>query len=154
MFHAERNCQIACWNVLAFGPLSPQSLPLTSVLRMMQERNIEVLAVSESHWTGQGVTKIGSYTILHSGSPSTQVHGMVIILSPKVASSWETAGSVFLPVSERIIGIRMKTHLGFATIVAVYAPMNPSMLLLMPEHPLMLFMMLYTPHYPLLLAVI
>ena len=85
-----------------------------------------MLAVSESRWTGQGVTKIGSYTILHSGSSSAQVHGVAIILSPKAASSWETAGSVFLPVSERIIRIRMKTHLGFATIVAVYAPVNPT----------------------------
>ena len=123
LFHAKRNCRIACWNVLTLGPLSPQSLPLTSVLRTMQERNIGVLAVSESRWTGQGVTKIGSYTILHSGSSST--HGVAIILSPKAASSWETGGSVFLPVSECIIRIRMKTHLGFATIVAVYAPVNP-----------------------------
>ena len=50
---------------------------------------------------------------------------MAIILSPKAASSWEAAGSVFLPVSEHIIRIRMKTHLGFATIVVVYAPVNP-----------------------------
>ena len=40
LFHAKCNCRIACWNVLTLGPLSPQSLPLTSVLRTMQERNI------------------------------------------------------------------------------------------------------------------
>ena len=76
------------------GPLSPQRLPLTSVLRTIQERNIEVLAVSESHWIGQGVTKIGSYTILHSSTPSTSVHGVALILSPKADFSWEFAGSV------------------------------------------------------------
>ena len=92
----------------------------------MQERNIEVLAVSESRWTGQGVTKFGSYTILHSGTPLTQVHGVALILSPKAASLWETAGSVFIPVSERIIRIRVKTHFGFATIIAIYAPVNPT----------------------------
>lgn len=91
LFHAKCNCRIACWNVLTLGPLSPQSLPLTSVLRTMQQRNIEVLAVSESRWTGQGVTKIGFYTILHSGSSSAQVHGVAIILSPKAVSSWEAA---------------------------------------------------------------
>ena len=92
----------------------------------MQERNIAVLAVSESHWMGQGVTKIGSYTILHSGTSSTQVHGVALVLSPKAASSWEAAGSVFIPVSERIIRIRVKTHFGFATIIAIYAPVNPT----------------------------
>ena len=75
---------------------------------------------------GQGVTKIGSYTILHSGTSSTQVHGVALVLSPKAASSWEAAGSVFIPVSERIIRIRVKTHFGFATIIAIYAPVNPT----------------------------
>ena len=83
LFHAKRNCRIACWNVRTLGPLSPQSLPLTSVLRTMQERNIEVLAVYEYRWTGQGVTKIGSYTILHSGTPSRQVHGVALSSAPK-----------------------------------------------------------------------
>ena len=75
---------------------------------------------------GQGVTKIGSYTILHSGTSSTQVHGVALVLSPKAASSWEAAGSVFIPVSKRIIRIRVKTHFGFATIIAIYAPVNPT----------------------------
>ena len=49
-----------------------------------------------------------------------------LVLSPKAASSWEAAGSVFIPVSERIIRIRVKTHFGFATIIAIYAPVNPT----------------------------
>ena len=85
-----------------------------------------MLAVSESRWTGQGVTKFGSYTILHSGTPSTQVHGIALILSLKAASSWEAASSVFLSVSKRIIRIHVKTHFGFATIIATYVPVNPS----------------------------
>ena len=32
---------------------------------------------------------------------------------------------MFLPISEHIIRIRVKTHLGYATIIAVYAPVNP-----------------------------
>ena len=55
-----------------------------------------------------------------------QVHGVALLLSPKAASSWEAAGSVFLPVSERIIRIRVKTQFGFATIIAVYALVNPT----------------------------
>lgn len=84
------------------------------------------MAVSESCWTGQGVSKIGSYNILHSGTTSAHVHGVAVILSPRAAPSWEAAGSVFLPVSERIIRTQVKVHLGYATIIAVYAPVNPS----------------------------
>ena len=51
---------------------------------------------------------------------------MALILSPKPASSWETAGSVFLPFSDRIIRIHVKTHFGSTTIIAVYAPVNPT----------------------------
>ena len=43
----------------------------------MKEKNIEVLVVSESCWTGHEVTKIGSHTILHSGTSLTHVHGVV-----------------------------------------------------------------------------
>ena len=94
LFHAKRCTRIACWNVRTLGSLSQQSLPLMSALRTMKEKNIEVLAVSESRWTGHGVTKIGSHTILHSGTTSTHVHDVAIILSPRAAASWEAAGSV------------------------------------------------------------
>ena len=83
-----------------------------------------MLAVSESRWTGQGVTRLVPTPFF----TSTQVHGVALILSPKAASSWEAAGSVFIPVSERIIRIRVKTHFGFATIIAIYAPVNPTIM--------------------------
>ena len=125
LFHAKSSTRIACWNVHTLGPLSQQSLPLMSALRTMKEKNIEVLVVSESCWTGHEVTKIGSLTILHSGTSLTHVHGLAIILSPRAAAFREAAGSVFLPISERIIRIWVKMHLGYATIIAVYAPVNP-----------------------------
>ena len=40
--------------------------------------------------------------------------------------SWEAAGSVFHPVSDRIIRIRLKCHLSYVTVVVIYAPTNPS----------------------------
>ena len=86
----------------------------------MLDWNIEVLAVSESCWTGNGVIKIESHTILYSGISLTHVHGEAIILSPNAAASWEPAGSgVFLPISECFIRIRVGTHLGYATITAI-----------------------------------
>ena len=77
-------------------------------------KNIEVLAVSKSRWTGQRVAKIGSYTIFHSSTPSMQVHGVASILSLKAASACEAAGSVL-----HRFRISVKTHFGFATIITV-----------------------------------
>ena len=90
----------------------------------MKEKNIELMALSESRWTGQGVSKIRSYTILHSGTESQHTHGVAFILSPR--ASWEKAVCVFDAVSERIASIRVKLHFSFATIIAVYAPTNPT----------------------------
>lgn len=92
----------------------------------MVEKRIDLLALSESRWTGNGRTRIQSTTIFHSGTSSSHMHGVAIALSPRAHSSWEAAGSVFSPVSESILSIRLKTHLAFATIIAVYAPTNPT----------------------------
>jgi hypothetical protein len=92
----------------------------------MRETKIEVLALSESRWPGQGMTKIDSCTIFHSGSASSHVHGVGIVLSQRAYGSWEAAGSHFVAVSERIISIWVKVHFAIATIFTVYAPTNPS----------------------------
>ena len=116
LFHAKSSTRIACWNVHTLGSLSQQSLPLMSALRTMKEKNIEVLAVSVSRGLVMESLKL---------APTPFFTHVAIILSPRAAASWEAAGSVFLPISERIIRIRVKTHLGYATIIAVYAPVNP-----------------------------
>ena len=124
LFHTKCNTRIACWNVRSIGTLSDQSEKLQSVLRTMKEKRIELL--SESRWTGQGVSKIRAHTILHSVSESQHVHGVAFVLSPLAQASWEAAGCVFDAVSERIVRIRVKLHLSFATIIAVYTPTNPT----------------------------
>ena len=68
---------------------------------------------------------IRSSTILYTGH-SNGVHGVAIALSPSACYSWEAAGTVFHPVSERIIRIRLKCHLSYFTVVAIYVPTNPS----------------------------
>ena len=92
----------------------------------MEEKQIDLLALSKSRRPGQGVSRIRSTTILHSGFSSTHIHGVAIVLSPQAQASWEAAGCVFIPTSERILSIRLKIHLGFATAIAVYAPTNPT----------------------------
>ena len=87
LFHAKCNTRIACWNVRSIGTLSDQSEKLQSVLRTMKEKRIELLALSESRWTGQGVSKIRAHIILHSGSESQHVHGVAFVLSPLARAS-------------------------------------------------------------------
>ena len=79
-FHAKSKTRIACWNVRCLGSLSDQCAPLQNVLATMKERNIDLLALSESRWPGSGICNVRSRTILHSGTPSSHVHGMYMVL--------------------------------------------------------------------------
>ena len=99
LIHAKTRTRIACWNVRTLGSLSDQSAQLLAAIRTMNEKCIELLALSETLWTGHAVTKIRSTAIIHSGSSSSRIHGVAIALSLCACFAWETAGSVFYPVS-------------------------------------------------------
>ena len=60
--------------------------------------------------------------ILHSGHTVRHVHGVEVVFSRRATQSWEEAGSVFYPVSARILRTHVKLHMGYATIIAVYVP--------------------------------
>ena len=49
------------------------------------------MIVSESHWTGHGVTKIGFYTIVLSGTASTCAMKPLWSTLYMAAASWEIA---------------------------------------------------------------
>ena len=98
--HTKSKTRLACWNVQSVGALSTQSFKLQNVIQTMSHKNIDLLALSESRWQGHGINQIQSCTILHSGSDSSNTHGVAIVLSPHMRSSWEAAGSVFKPISD------------------------------------------------------
>ena len=123
--HAKGKTRLACWNVQSAGSLSVQSFKLREIIRTMSDKSIDLLALSESRWQGHGITQMQSCTILHSGSDSSHSHGVAIVLSPCARSAWEAAGSVFKPINDRIMYIRLKSHLSYITVVAIYAPTNP-----------------------------
>ena len=75
---------------------------------------------------GNEISAICNSTILHSGTPSSHIHGVAVILSPRAKAAWEAAGCEFQPVSERILKLRPKCHMSYMTVVAVYAPTNLS----------------------------
>ena len=125
-FHAKSKTRIGCWNVCSLGSLCDQSAQLCSVIDTMKTTKIDLLALSECCLPGNRVTTIRGTTILHSGTASSHIHGVAILLSPRARVAWEAAGSVFQPASERIMKIRLKCHLSYMTVLSVYAPTNPS----------------------------
>ena len=105
--YTKSRARIACWNVQMLGTLSDQSTQCLAAIKTMNEKKIDLLALSETRWPGHGIAKVRSTTILHSGTPDSHVqvvHGVAIALSTAAVSSWEAANS---------IQIRLKTHMSF-----------------------------------------
>ena len=88
------------------------------------EEKIELMALSETRWTGQGVERMKDKIFPYSGTEKERNYGVAIALSSHTHHSREKAGSVFYPVSECILGTRIKTHFSYASIIAVYAGPN------------------------------
>ena len=101
--------RLACWNVQSAGSLSAQSFKLQQIIETMTNKNIDLLALSQLHWQGHGITQVQSCTILYSGSESSHSRGVAIVLSPHACCSWEAAGSVFKPINNRIVYICLKS---------------------------------------------
>ena len=60
-------------------------------------------------------------TILHSGTVSSHIHGVAILLSPRARAAWEATDSVFQPVydCELIIKIPLKCHRSYLTFLSI-----------------------------------
>ena len=85
--HAKPRTRIGCWNVRSLGSLSDQSAHLLSVIDIMKSKSIDLLALSESRWPGNGISAIRSTTVLHSSTPSSHLHGVAILPSPLARSA-------------------------------------------------------------------
>ena len=57
-FHTKSRTRIGCWNVRSLGSLCDQSAQLCSVIDTMKSKNVDLLALSECHWPGNGVNTI------------------------------------------------------------------------------------------------
>ena len=126
LIHAKSSTRIGCWNVRTLGSLSDQSIQLRSVIDTMKSKHMDLLALSESRWPGNGITNVQGTTILYSGTASSHLHGVAILLSPRAKAAWEAAGNEFQSVSERILIICLKCHLSYMSVISVYAPTNPT----------------------------
>ena len=128
LFMSKGRIRVGCWNVRSLGNPSKQNGRLMDVLRTMKKKKIEVLALSEVRWPGHGVAQVEDAMIAHSGmaisSRQFHRHGVAVVFSERAAAAWREARSVFDPMSDRMLKVRMKLHTGSVSIIAVYAPTN------------------------------
>ena len=124
----SHSIRIGCWNVRSLGNPTRQNGRLREVLHTMKEKSIDVLALSEVRWPGHGISRLDGSTIMFSGMAPEDRHnrrrGVAVVFSERATSAWQTAHSKFVPVSERILRTRLKSHTGFLSLIAVYAPTN------------------------------
>ena len=76
-----------------------------------------------------GVKLVSDYTMIYSGAPNDKktrkAHGVAICLNPIATKVWKDSGSEWVPISERIIKIRLYCAPIHITVIAVYSPINP-----------------------------
>ena len=77
-----------------------------------------------------GIKLVGDYTMIYSGAPydrkTRKAHGVAICLNPIATKVWKDSGSEWVPISERIIKIRLYCAPIHITVIAVYSPINPT----------------------------
>ena len=115
----KHNIRVGCWNVRSLGNPTWQNTRLRAVI------------ISEVRWPGHGVSQIGKSVIAYSGlaeeEPQPHRRCVAMVMSESAASAWRFAGSLVDPVSKRILRLRLKSHTGFLSLIAVYALTNEPM---------------------------
>ena len=116
LVHPKNVMKIGNWNMRTLY----QSGNIAQASREMKKRGIEIMGISETHWTGQGkVVLEGGDTIIYSGREDDNHRGGVGILMTRFAArsliDWT-------PISERIITARFYSKHVKMMIVHVYAP--------------------------------
>ena len=94
--------------------------PFTVIKTVHAVHQIITITLHDTHINSSNNTSTVTVTVHYT------THGVAILLSHRARAAWEAAGSVFQPVSERSMKIRLKCHLSYMTVLSVYAPTNPS----------------------------
>ncbi|CAF4163850.1 unnamed protein product [Rotaria sp. Silwood2] len=73
---------------------------------------------------------MNGYTFIHSGAVgkerSRAAHGAAVCLDPKASRAWRNSGSIWNSGNSGIVTVRIKCQPIPITVIAVYAPVNPS----------------------------
>ena len=100
-------------------------------MKQLSRYNIQVAALCETGIYDTGVKTIcDEWTMIYSGMPNQSktraAHGVAVCLNRTAATTWKNSGAEWEPVSERILRIRIHCSPINVTLIAVYAPVNPS----------------------------
>ena len=120
LVHPRRDMKIGNWNVRTLH----RTGNVAQVAREMGKRGIDIIGISETHWTDQGRVQLaGGETIIYSGRDDN-IHraGVGILMSREAAESLIE----WTPISERIIQARYHSKHIKLTIIHVYAPTEDS----------------------------
>ena len=116
LLHPKNVTKIGNWNVRTLY----QSGNIAQATREMVKRDIDVMGISETHWTGQGKLQLpGGEIIIYSGREDDIHRGGVGILMSKSATR---ALMDWTPINERIIQARYHSKHIKLTMVHIYAP--------------------------------
>ena len=100
-------------------------------MKQLTKYNIQIAALSETGMYGSGVkTVCDEWNMIYSGMPNLNktraAQGVAVCLNRTVTNAWTNSDSEWEPVSERILRIRIHCSPISVTLIAVYAPVNPS----------------------------
>jgi len=76
--------------------------------------------VTETRLTGNGLSRIGDHTVIHSGADQEHSNGVALILDKRLSNSLES----WEAVSARILTARLLHKHGHNTVITVYAPLE------------------------------
>ncbi|CAJ1053313.1 putative craniofacial development protein 2-like [Xyrichtys novacula] len=114
--HPKNIMKIGNWNVRTLNA----SGNITLAAREMTKKGMDILGISETHWTGQGKVELaGGETIIYSGRDDENHRQGVGILMSKTAAR---ALIDWTPVNERIRLARYHSQHIKLTIIHIYAP--------------------------------
>lgn len=109
------NIRIGTWNVRSMF----QPGKMHNVLQEMQRLKVNILGVSEARWPDSGYVSAEKATIYYSGSNDNQhKNGVAVIVSEEVQRTVEN----FVPISDRVMILQIKTNHTKMNLIQVYAP--------------------------------
>ena len=118
--HVERN-SLRCTNTFKMGTWTVRGMnegKLDIVKREMIRNNIDILGISELHWTGNGYFKSDDFMVYFSGNDITRRKGVAFIVNKKIANCLIS----YRPINDRIMAIQIRGKPLNLTLIQVYAP--------------------------------
>ena len=115
--YTKTRLKIGNWNVQGLN--SPGKINVLA--EECENYNLDIVALTELHWPGQGKTRHGKWEVIYSGPDSIKrEHTVGLMLSPSAAKSLLS----YECISDRLMVARFNCRHVKLTIIVCYAPTN------------------------------